>query len=207
MLFYATHRLQLGQAAAQVACDRAHAILHQLQQQPARQQGLSLGALAKVLWALAALRLNHPPLLCVLLPAVGEALAGLGQAVQQGGSLPASLMRELVSLAAALGHLKAGGLLEPAGMGSPGALLPFWSLLMNWVGCAADGAVQQRDQRDSSAGGGLEGADARILQQASSQLNAGLAGRQRGTFWLPSAVQRALALAANGSPKHQQAAA
>ena len=164
--FYATHRLQLGQAAAQAACDRALALLQQSQQQPAMQQGLSLGTLAKIMGALAALRLNHPPLLCALLPAAGAALAGQGQALKKGGSLPASLMRELVSLAAALGHLQAGGLLEPAGLGSPRTLLSFWSLLMNWVGCAADGAAQQRDQRDSRAGGGLEGADARCPHSA-----------------------------------------
>ena len=204
--FYATHRLQLGQAAALAACDRALALLQQ-QQQPAMQQGLSLGALAKILWALAALGINHPPLLCALLPAAGTALAGQGEALQQGGSLPASLMRELVSLAAALGHLRAAGLLEPAGLGSPDTLLPFWGLLMDMVGCATNGAEQQRDQRDGSAGGGMEGGDARILQQAAAQLNAGLAGRQRGMFWLPPAVQRALALAATAPLQHQQAAA
>ena len=208
--FYATHRLTLGKAAAQAACDRALALLQQQhQQQPAVQQGPSLGVLAKMLWAVAALGLNHPPLLCTLLPAAGAALAGHERARQQGSSLPASLLRQLVNLAAATGQLQAAGLLEPAGLSSPDALLPFWSLLMRGVGCAIDRGVQHREDGSTggTGGGSLDVADARMLQQVAAQLNAGLGGRQRGTFWVPPAVQRILALAASPSPQHPQAVA
>ena len=136
-------------------------------------------ALALILAALAALRLRHPRLLCALLPAVGTALGQQEQGVRSGEATPSSTLPELVSVTAALGHLAVGGLLADAGLGAP-QLSPLWQQVMCHLAAAA-------------IPGGLPSQDAALVQQAAGQLGSTLPGGPPGSFWLPPAVQRALA--------------
>ncbi|KAL4431187.1 hypothetical protein ABPG75_006443 [Micractinium tetrahymenae] len=185
--FYALTSLHPGPLAVEALCERALALLLPARElpQPLRQQprGFSLGALARLLAALAALRINRPRLLCALLPAAAAALAEGEQegSASAAAARPASL-REMVSLAAALGQLQAAGLFAPADLASADALLPLWRQLMRQMASAASAAH----------GGALQPEDAALVQQAAMQLNSGVSAG-RPAFWLPPAVSRALA--------------
>lgn len=181
--FYAVTGYQPRPQAVEAVCDRALALLLPARElpQPLRQQprGFSLGASAKLLGAVAALRINHPRLLCALLPAAAAALAdrrGFSPATAATVSLP-----EMLSLAAALGQLQAEGLLDPADLAAPDTLLPLWRQLMRMMASAASAA----------RGGILQPEAAAIVQRAAMHLSSLCAGRP--AFWLPPSVSRALA--------------
>lgn len=140
----------------------------------------------KLLFAVAALGLNLPRLLCALLPAVAAAMDELDRAAQ-AGSLPTSTARHLVRLAVSLGSLQASGQLAAAGISNQAQLLPLWRQTMALLDVAASCSVE--------AGGppvGLHQQDARACLRAAAQLNMGLA-RGRAAFFVPAAVQSAVA--------------
>ncbi len=194
--YYVLTGSQPGPQAVEAVCARALALLVPVQElpQPLRQQprGFSLGALARLLSALAALRINSPRLLCALLPAAAATLARPegGAPVTASHARQASL-REMVNLSAALGQLQAAGLLGPADLASPDAMLPLWRHLMR--------------QMASAAGAGkasiLPAEDAAIVQQAAAQLNSLCAGRP--AFWLPPSVSQALLGMPQPAQQHQ----
>ena len=178
--YYALTGLQPAAAAAEAVCERALAALCP-RHEPGDQPPFPLRALALILAALAALRLRHPRLLCALLPAVGAALGQQEQEVRSGEAAPSSTLPELVSVTAALGHLAVGGLLADAGLGAP-QLSPLWQQVMCHLAAAA-----------AAIPGGLPSQEAALVQQAAVQLGSSLPGGPPGSFWLPPAVQRALA--------------
>lgn len=181
---YCTHRLQLGQPAAEAVCERVLAILQQPQPQPG-QTAFSFGALARVLAAVAALPLHLPRLLPPLLHALRCALAAPERLLDPSGCLPPRFSEHLIFAMVALGQLQAGGLLAPAGLASAEAVLPLWRLLVDWASVAADGAGA------GAAGHAVSPDSARRVQWAAMQLNQGLAGGQ-AAFQLPPAVLRVL---------------
>lgn len=182
---YASHSRALGGEAAEVACERALAILQagslavrQAAQQA--QQGFTLGALARLLSALALLGLNQPRLLCALLHAAAAALRAQEQAANQaGGASCRGVQRDLAWLASALGKLQAAGQLAAAGLDQR-SILPLWIQLCTRL----DGAA-------ATANGGLQHRDAEAVQLAAAQLDASL-GSGQPTFFLPPAVVRAV---------------
>lgn len=192
--YYALTSSQLGPQAVEAVCNRALALLLPARElpQPLRQQprGFSLGALATLLAALAALRINRPRLLCALLPAAAAELADQGRAgpATTPTARPASL-REMVNLAAALGQLQAAGLLAPADLAAPDALLPLWRHLMRQMASAASAAQA----------GILQAEDAATVQRAATQLNILSAGRP--AFWLPPVVSQALVGTPQSAPQ------
>lgn len=200
---YASQGLQLGPQAAAAAAARALAVLQQEQQAvqarwegPAAARagglpplGFSLAALSKLMWAVAALGLSHPPLLESLLPALSAALAGEGEAARAGGGQPGgALVRQLARLAAALGQLLATGQLAAARLDSVPALEPLWRQLQELLECSAARAAQA-----GGPGAGLQLQDARAVQHAADALNHGL-GRWGGgsPFQVAPCVQRCL---------------
>ncbi|PRW58721.1 CLR family protein [Chlorella sorokiniana] len=156
------------------------------QQALAPPQGFTLGAGTKLLFAVTALGLALPRLLCTLLPAVAAAMDEHDRAAQAGG-LPSSTARHLVRLAVALGSLQVSGQLAAAGISHQAQLLPLWRQAMALLDVAASCSME--------AGGppvGLAQQDARACLRAAGQLNMGLAGG-RAVFFVPAAVQRAVA--------------
>lgn len=194
--YYVLTGSQPGPQAVEAVCARALALLVPAQElpQPLRQQprGFSLGALARLLSALAALRINSPRLLCAVLPAAAATLARPegGAPVTASHARQASL-RELVNLSAALGQLQAAGLLGPADLASPDAMLPLWRHLMRQMASAAG----------AGKAGNLHVEDAAIVQQAAAQLNSLCAGRP--AFWLPPSVSQALLGMPQPAQQHQ----
>ena len=157
------HSLSLSPRAEWAACERA---LHLLQPTPGgapAQPAITLGALARLLVAIAALGINHPRLLHTLLGAARALLAPPTRGAPRG---------DLARLAAALGQLPSSGLLAPAGV-TASSLLPLWRQLTAAVDLAAD------------ATGRLAPEHAATLRHAAAQLAAGLAGGLPSAFALP----------------------
>lgn len=185
--------MQPGPQAVEGLCERALNLLHQQglpQAEQQRQEGFSLASLTKMLEALAALRINHPRLLCALLPAAAAALAAQEPAAVGEGT---GSMDDLISLAEALGNMHTAGLVSLTGLPVPDALLPIWQQIMRQLAGIA-----------SASGRDLSRKYASTLQRAASQLNAEQhcsRGPASASFFLPHCVNRPLLVP--GSQAHQ----
>ena len=177
---YATHGLALGAEAAGAACTRARAIAQPSQLAAAGREpgmtaplqplapGFTLGSLARLLSALAMLKLHRPGLLHeALLPSAAAALRAAEQAASLPGAGPSEgVLREAVMLAAALGQLAAAGQLGRLGEDRV-AVPPLWLQL---------GQLLERCTL-AAGSGGLQRGDAAAVVEAASQLDAALGCR------------------------------